>query len=629
MNYSIAKRLIFLFAGITFSLLQTSLVAQNKKIYQADVLVIGGGTGGTAAGIGSARFGAQTIIVEPSGWLGGMLTAAGVSATDGNDRLPSGIWQEFREKLYQHYGGPAALSTGWVSNTLFEPHVGDSIFKAMAAREKKLQVIYHYRFRHVLKENNRVTGAVFSNDKGRQIIVRARITIDGTELGDVIKDAGVPYNVGLDARSSTGEAYALDSAMSIIQDITYTAILKDYGPASDKTIARPVGYDSTAFLCSCKSAGCSDAAWGCEKMLAYGKLPNGKYMINWPGHGNDIYINAIEMNNTGRQQAYQRAKEKTLDFVYYIQHQLGYKHLGLADDEFPTKDKLPFIPYNREGRRGEGVIRFTVNDIQHPYDQEEKLYRTAIAVGDYPVDQHHNEYPHMPVLHLPRVPSFGIPMGCLIPPKMDGLLFAEKDISVSNLANGATRLQPCVLLTGQAAGLLAAYAAIHHVEPREVKVRDIQKILLDAGAYLLPFIDVKPENIHFKAIQRIGVTGIIRGVGIPYTWANQTWFYPHRHISEYELVQGLSAYYPAFENYYAASGETLTVRSLLRILGIAGKSVSIDEVKKDWANFHLDKDFSEHLQLDREMAAVLVNYYLDPFDRPVDLKGRLANSSHQ
>ena len=114
--------------------------AQSRR--SVDVLVIGGGTGGTAAGIQSARSGAKTLIVEPTPWLGGMMTAAGVSATDGNHMLPSGLWAEFRDQLYKVYGGPNRVATGWVSNTLFEPHVGDSIFKSLAARESKLQVLH-------------------------------------------------------------------------------------------------------------------------------------------------------------------------------------------------------------------------------------------------------------------------------------------------------------------------------------------------------------------------------------------------------------------------------------------------------------------------------------------------------
>ena len=65
--------------------------------------------------------------------LGGMLTAQGVCATDGNFDLPSGLWNEFRDHLRKRYGGIGALWTGWVSTTLFEPHVADSIFHTMAA----------------------------------------------------------------------------------------------------------------------------------------------------------------------------------------------------------------------------------------------------------------------------------------------------------------------------------------------------------------------------------------------------------------------------------------------------------------------------------------------------------------
>uniref|UniRef100_UPI003D7F6652 FAD-dependent oxidoreductase n=1 Tax=Pedobacter sp. TaxID=1411316 RepID=UPI003D7F6652 len=92
---------------------------QNSLI--VDLLIIGGGASGTTAGIQASRMGVNTLIIEETGWLGGMLTSAGVSAIDGNHQMPSGIWGEFREKLYQYYGGPNAVETGWVSNTLFEP----------------------------------------------------------------------------------------------------------------------------------------------------------------------------------------------------------------------------------------------------------------------------------------------------------------------------------------------------------------------------------------------------------------------------------------------------------------------------------------------------------------------------
>ena len=113
--------------------------AQAKTIRRTvDVLVIGGTTSGTSAAIAAARQGAATLIVEPTPMLGGMFSAQGVPAADGNHHLPSGLWNEFREALRAHYGGAEALATGWVSNTLFEPHVADSIFRAMAAAEPRL-----------------------------------------------------------------------------------------------------------------------------------------------------------------------------------------------------------------------------------------------------------------------------------------------------------------------------------------------------------------------------------------------------------------------------------------------------------------------------------------------------------
>ena len=84
--------------------------AQAKTIRRTvDVLVIGGTTSGTSAAIAAARQGAATLIVEPTPMLGGMFSAQGVPAADGNHHLPSGLWNEFREALRAHYGGPKRL----------------------------------------------------------------------------------------------------------------------------------------------------------------------------------------------------------------------------------------------------------------------------------------------------------------------------------------------------------------------------------------------------------------------------------------------------------------------------------------------------------------------------------------
>ena len=82
---------------------------------------------------------------------------------------------------------------------------------------------------------------------------------------------------------------------------------------------------------------------------------------------------------------------------------------------------MALIPYHREGRRVRGLIRLNINYIKKPYQYN--LYKTGIAVGDYPVDHHHGQYPgKVPQIVFPQLPSFNIPVGALIPEKIDHLM---------------------------------------------------------------------------------------------------------------------------------------------------------------------------------------------------------------
>ncbi len=72
----------------------------------------------------------------------------------------------------------------------------------------------------------------------------------------------------------------------------------------------------------------------------------------------------------------------------------------------------------------------------------------------------------------------------------------------------------------------------------------VQQNLLDKNAYLIPFIDIPTDHPHFAADQKIGVTGILKVFGVPYKCSNQTWFYPEREISEFELIDGMRPLFP-------------------------------------------------------------------------------------
>lgn len=608
-----------------------------QQQFTTEVLVVGGSTGGTAAAIQCARMGVKVTMVEPTPWLGGMLTAAGVSCTDGNDELPGGIWQEFREALYKHYG-TRNLFSGWVSETCFEPHVGDSIFKAWSQKENNLTVMYGWYFDKAIKTNNKVTGARFINREGRSITISATIVIDATDLGDVYADAGAGFDIGMEDKVYAKESMA-PGKNDVIQDLTWTAILKDYGTGADKTIDRPDNYDSTKYFCCCQTAPCINGKpynVDAKKMLDYGKLPNNKYMINWPAHGNDWYINVIATKQIDREKQLQDARNNTLGFVYFIQTVLGFKHLGIAE-EFPSEHKLAMIPYHREGRRLKGIVRLNANHLTSPFDQPEKLYRTGIAVGDYPVDHHHGTDKKVPSINFPKVPSFNVPLGSLIPASIEGLIVCEKGISVSNIVNGSTRLQPCVLLTGQAAGVMAALCIQQKISARAINIRSVQSELLKFKAYIMPYIDVKPSDPNWEAIQRIGATGILRGTGKPEGWANKTFFYPDSTISEKELAIGLHDFEKGFplKNYTSTKPLSIAnawdmiveMQHYLRLkLGVPHKYPPI--IHNEWKKVAQEslgiEDIDGNKPITRKQLAVFLNSLSqNPFDQKISMTGFL------
>lgn len=474
-----------------------------------DVVVIGGGTGGTAAAIEAARNGVSTLVVEPSPWLGGMLTGAGVSAVDGNYRLRGGIFGEFADSLAARYGGYDALKSGWVSNILFNPSVGAEVFRNMAA-EAGVETRMGTGWTDVHK-----SGALWTVRLSDGKTVKARILIDGTELGDVARAVGAP---------------ALPS-MGPVQDLTYVMVLKPYD--HPVPIERPEGYDRELYRDCCMNPlarndngvnPLGQTLWPPEQMLSYGTFPDGEMMINWPICGNDIYIDYLPMSPAKREAALQEAKARSLGFLYFMQTELGYTHLGIADDVFPTPDGLPFYPYYREARRVAGRDTMTLAAARSPYDFD--LYTRAVAVGDYPVDHHHVQCPDKEALsqiHFDKISSFSVPLGVVIPVSTEDFLVADKAISVDYIINGSTRLQPVILGIGQAAGALAALSVQTGRHPSEVPVREVQELLLDHGCYLLPFLDLKPGDAGFRELQLQGVEGLVRGHGRTVGWANETW----------------------------------------------------------------------------------------------------------
>ena len=595
----------------------TILLFSCNDSSEFDVVIVGGGAGGTSAAIQSARNGAKTLLIEETNWLGGMLTSAGVSAIDGNYKLPSGFWGEFKDSLVSHYGSLEALKTGWVSNVLFEPKVGNEILKSIAHNEKNLKILYSTSTQSVSKHDGNYFNYQIKTSEGTFF---SKILIDGTELGDLLPMIDVDYDVGMDSNEMYDENIAPEIKNDIIQDLTFVMILKNYN--KKVKIDRPEGYDATEFCCSTSHKDCPEsdkALWSPQQMMNYGKLPNDKIMINWPIYGNDYYSNLIEMSKEEREVVFEKAKNKSLRYLYYIQDELGFDNYSISDDEYETDDNFPLIPYYREARRMKGQVTFSLNYIKNPYDQKHKLYRTGVLVGDYPVDHHHDAHPEkekLPKLAFYPIPSYSLPFGSLISKKNSNFLIAEKSISVSNLVNGTTRLQPVVLQIGQIAGLIGSESIKQNKKPSELNIRHIQSLILENGGYIQPYLDVEKTHPHFKAFQRIGSTGILRGKGINVGWSNQSWFYPENEVDLELLLNDLSPFIDL--STYPLNG--LMLKDLKTwIESIVNEKI---DFKSDYLLLNLT-DFNFDRKVNRGELAVIIDYYLNPFIQSINFLGEI------
>lgn len=625
-----------------FLIAVTTLYCSQNESLTYDIVIVGGGTSGTAAAIQAGRMGADVLLLQEQEWLGGMLTAAGVSATDGNHKLPSGIWGEFRDSLYARYGGPEALFTGWVSNTQFEPHIGAQIFQNIINELPNVDRIVGFSLQSAqleLQENGkrRLQEITVSTNSGKNLSIQASVFIEATEYGDLLGVADVPYSHYMETADMTGELSAPSNKHPYVQDLTYVAIVEDYSPMNAPLVEKPDSYNPAEFDCMCAEL-CSDSTQNpvsCDKMLDYGRLPNNKFMINWPNFGNDHYADILEKSSEEREQILQEAKETTLSWIYHLQTEGGYTHIGIAKDEFPTEDGLALIPYIRESRRVVGIDRLYEYDLSDPYALEERpLYMSSIAVGDYPLDHHRKKNPVPKQIDFPSIPSYSVPYGALIPEKVNGLIVAEKSVSVSNVANGTTRLQPVVLQIGQAAGAAAVLSVESGISASLLDVRSLQDVLLESGLILMPYMDATQDYWAFLPIQKVGLSGLMRGEGIPVAWANETRFYPERVVGKMDLFEMLSRSDQMSTEQINQALSTVgnsrewTVENGLEFfeelsqkpeapttleLSTQSQTQSRSTYYERVVRFFNEHEVEVNSPLTRASLAVLIHYYLDPF----------------
>lgn len=520
------------FAGIKrFSL------TGKPKVRNFQVVIAGGGMGAVAAAIRAAQAGMTVALTEETDWLGGQMTAQGVSAPDENPWIETSggtqLYLELREELRNCYrpflkekADPAAklLNAGdcWVSRLSFEAGAGLQTLAKLVERHApkgKITVLPRTKIVEAKLKGRRVTSVLAVNLDGtnRFTELRCRFLIDATELGDLLPLLSIPYATGAESRSETGEAHAPETANPHnVQDFTYPFIV-EWSPQSKakNVITKPphyedferagkfslLGYKMFAKHTHKKPDGTTYNLlpfWSYRRLIAADKFADNKWsgdisMINWEAH--DLRgENIIDQTNQDMARRLALGKALSLGFLYWLQTKAsrdeggeGYPEMKLRPDLLGTQDGVAKYPYIRESRRVKALSTIKEEDIAGGKsvahgDGRELSTTKGDARAKHAFDS--VGIGHYPIdIHghqdIPGAAQaarpFQIPLSSMVQRQVKNFLPACKNIGTTHVTNGAYRLHPVEWAIGEAAGIVAVYCLQHRTSP-ELILRSRKKL---------------------------------------------------------------------------------------------------------------------------------------------------------
>lgn len=432
---------------------------------------------------------------------------------------------------------------GSVSRIAHEPRVSLAVLEQLLAPYQsggQLVVLLQHTPVKAGVSNNRVRAVTVRSASGTEKTISAPYFLDATEQGDLLPMTKTEYVAGFESRRQTGELHAPEEAQPANQQAFTVCFAVDYLPGQDHTIDKP---DEYAFwrdyvpkmtppwpgkLLSWSMSNpqtlqeravmfdptAERNPQGLLNLFIYRRIANqhnfteGAYkssisLINWPQ--NDYWLgNLHEVSAEESARHLMRGKQLSLSLLYWMQTEApkpdggqGWRGLRLRGDLLGSEDGLALYPYIRESRRI--LAEFTV--VEEHVGTEARMKATgkkreevtaepfpdSVGIGSYRIDLHPSSGGdnYIDVSSLP----FQIPLGALIPKRVENLLPACKNLGVTHVTNGCYRLHPVEWNIGEAAGALAAHAIAIGATPRQVRnqeklLRDFQTKLVAQGVEL-------------------------------------------------------------------------------------------------------------------------------------------------
>ena len=511
-----------------------------------EVLIVGGGLGGTAAALSVSRLGRKVILTEETDWIGGQLTSQAVPPDEHFMMESLGCTRTYRKfrngirDIYKTYYPLRAESyqdptfnpgASLVSRISAEPRVGLAVLENMLAPYRAkgdLEILKNHMLLSAETDNDRVIGVrlkdLQSND---DVWIKADYVLDATETGELLPLTGTEYVIGRESRDDTGEPSALagQAEMLSMQSITWVFAV-DYRAGENHVINKPDDYDfwrnyqadyqinkHFSWNPKPKFDACffpeedpdKFSLWQYRRVLYKNNFLEGFFdsditIINAPQ--NDYTLGPIiEVSEEEREKHLKGARNLSLSFLYWLQTEAprldgktGYPGLRLRPDVTGTKDGLAKMPYIRESRRIKAeftVLEQHIRIALRETDGRAERFYDSVGIGSYPIDIHRTTGVNPKSVIDSNVPlhfayPFQIPLGALIPIRIENLLPAAKNLGVTHITNGSYRLHPIEWNIGEAAGALAAYCLNNEYNPKNVrndsnKLENFQSLLDDLG----------------------------------------------------------------------------------------------------------------------------------------------------
>ena len=512
-----------------------------QRDIECEVLVVGGGMGGVAAALAASRRGRRTCLVEETDWLGGQLSAQGVSALDEHEHIESvggtASYYALRRALRDHYrlaagaaGARPDFNPGdcWVTRLAFEPALGAKAMLDLLAphlSSGKLQLFLRHKTVAVDSDGDRIRSLLAIDlDTGRTIRLGAAMVIDATELGDLLPLAGAEYRVGAEAIAETGEAHAQphEAKAHCVQSFTYTFAAERRPDGERHVIPEPERYahyrasqpysltidvhggeiygeesGRLEYRLYDQMPGTKGGLWTYRRLLSAELLapttPRDLTLFNWPG--NDYRDRSIiDRPAADVAGSLQDAKQVSLGFLHWLQTEApatadrrGAPEIALRPDAMGTADGLSKHPYIRESRRIVALSTIVERDVSAQFQPGAVAapFADSVGIGWYPIDIHRSGDEDVGLSC--RTKPFQIPLGALIPVRVVNLIAACKNIGTTHLTNGCYRLHPVEWNIGEAAGALAAFALENGLTAAAVRAERLapfQQSLVDEGVPL-------------------------------------------------------------------------------------------------------------------------------------------------